>query len=108
MKRKEKAKTDPEAPTMGHQYPDKLTKVSLQIKETVVDLLQIFVPASVTEGLDYDGLTLDTLVAATAATSTMVSPNCTVTAPSACLASFPVSIWICLSPTWAVTCSGIT
>ena len=60
MKRKKKEKTDPETPEMGHQYPDKLTKVSLQIKETVVDLLQIFVPASVTEGLDYEGLTLDT------------------------------------------------
>ena len=59
MKRKKKEKTNPETPTMGHQYPDKLTKVSLQIKETVVDLLQIFVPASVTEGLDYEGLTLD-------------------------------------------------
>ena len=59
MKRKKKEKIDPETPTMGHQYPDKLTKVSLQIKETIVDLLQIFVPPSVTAGLDYEGLTLD-------------------------------------------------
>src|SRR2546426_5942672 len=37
----------------------------------------------------------------------MVSPNWTVTAPSACLASFPVSIMICLSPTGAVALSDI-
>jgi hypothetical protein len=38
---------------------------------------------------------------------TMVSPSWTVTAPSACLASFPVSMMICLSPSWAVIFSGI-
>ena len=44
---------------------------------------------------------------ATAATMTMVSPSWTVTAPSACLASFPVSMMICLSPMGAVALSGI-
>src|SRR5437867_662466 len=47
-------------------------------------------------------------MAATLATSTMVSPSCTVTAPSACLANLPVSMESCLSPIWVITFSGIT
>src|SRR6059058_2036463 len=39
---------------------------------------------------------------------TIVSPRRTVTAPSACLATLPVSIIICLSPTGADTLCGIT
>src|ERR1017187_8522456 len=45
-------------------------------------------------------------MAATAATMTMVSPIWTLTAPSACLASLPVSMMRDLSPTGAVTLSG--
>src|SRR6266516_178061 len=46
-------------------------------------------------------------MAATLATRTLVSPSCTVTAPSARLANLPVSMVSCFSPTWVITFSGI-
>ena len=47
------------------------------------------------------------VVAATAATKTIVSPSWTVTEPSACLASFPVSMVMGVAPTWKVIFSDI-
>ena len=59
MKQTDKVTPKPNTTETAHQYPDKLTKASLQVKSTIVDLLKNFVRPSVTKGLDYEGLTLD-------------------------------------------------
>lgn len=59
MKKTDKSTPESGAIEIAHQFPDKLTKASLQIKEAIIDLLKNFVHPSVTKGLDYDALALD-------------------------------------------------